>query len=68
MVTVTCISMVLSDRRISMVREKSVKVRLTDQEDDFLNKEAKKLGVNRSEVVRRLIQREMERIELNVDK
>ncbi|MGU8853397.1 ribbon-helix-helix protein, CopG family [Clostridium perfringens] len=51
-----------------MVREKSVKVRLTDQEDDFLNKEAKKLGVNRSEVVRRLIQREMERIELNVDK
>ncbi|EPB8191230.1 ribbon-helix-helix protein, CopG family [Clostridium perfringens] len=46
-----------------MAREKSVKVRLTDQENDFINKEVQRLGINRSEVVRRLIQREMEKLE-----
>lgn len=51
-----------------MVREKSVKVRLTDQEDLFLNKSSERLGINRSEFVRRLIQREMEKKELNIDK
>ena len=48
-----------------MAREKSIKVRLTDQEDLFLNKTAKRLGNNRSEFVRRLIQREMEKLEEN---
>ncbi|ELC8390961.1 ribbon-helix-helix protein, CopG family [Clostridium perfringens] len=51
-----------------MAREKSVKVRLTDKEDAFINQEVQRLGVNRSEVVRRLIQREMEKKELNIDK
>ncbi|MDV5116215.1 hypothetical protein R2Q93_15505 [Clostridium perfringens] len=44
-----------------MAREKSVKVRLTDKEDLFIKQEAERLCINRSEVVRRLIQREMEK-------
>ena len=51
-----------------MAREKSVKVRLTDQEDAFINQESGRLGINRSEFVRRLMQREMEKKELNIDK
>ena len=66
--TVIYTLMGLSVRRIYMVREKSVKVRLTEQEDLFLNKSSERLGINRSEFVRRLIQREMEKKELNIDK
>ncbi|MDM0699544.1 hypothetical protein VBG99_15595 [Clostridium perfringens] len=43
-----------------MPREKSVKVRLTDKEDLFLNKECERLGITRSEYVRRLIIYKME--------
>lgn len=46
-----------------MAREKSVKIRLTELEDDFLNKEAEKLGITRSEYMRRLLNKEMEKKE-----
>ncbi|HHD2604311.1 TPA: hypothetical protein ACOTGY_002894 [Clostridium perfringens] len=46
-----------------MAREKSVKVRLTEKEDLFIRQTSERLGINRSEVVRRLIQREMEKLE-----
>lgn len=45
---------------VLMAREKSVKVRLTDKEDLFLNKECERLGITRSEYVRRLIIYKME--------
>ena len=43
-----------------MAREKSVKVRLTEKEYLFIKQEAERLGVSRSEIVRRLIYKEME--------
>lgn len=43
-----------------MAREKSIKVRLTETEDKFLTDRAEELKINRSEYVRRLIQKSME--------
>lgn len=42
-----------------MAREKSIKVRLSEQEDKFLTSHAEKLGLNRSEYIRLLLLNEM---------
>lgn len=44
-----------------MARDKSVKVRLTEQEDAFLNKESEKLNITRSEYMRKLLSKEMDK-------
>lgn len=46
-----------------MAREKSVKVRLSDTEDKFLNSQADRLGLNRSEYMRMLLLNQMAREE-----
>lgn len=48
-----------TERWISMAREKSVKVRLSDTEDKFLNSQADRLGLNRSEYMRMLLLNQM---------
>lgn len=42
-----------------MSRDKSVKVRLNELEDKFLNEQAEKLSITRSEYVRKLINKEI---------
>lgn len=44
-----------------MAREKSIKVRLTELEDKFLNEEAQKLDISKSEYIRKLLNKEMEK-------
>ena len=46
-----------------MARDKSVKVRLTDIEDKFLSEQAEKLAISRSEYIRRLLNKEMDKHE-----
>ena len=46
-----------------MARNKSVKVRLSEQEDKFLTSSAEKLGLNRSEYMRMLLLNQMSRME-----
>ena len=48
-----------------MARDKSVKVRLTDNEDKFLSEQAEKLAITKSEYMRRLLNKEMEKQEEN---
>lgn len=52
-----------TERWISMARDKSVKIRLSDTEDKFLNSQADKLGLNRSEYMRMLLLSQMARME-----
>lgn len=44
-----------------MTREKSVKVRLTELEDNFLNEQSEKFSITRSEYMRRLLHKEIEK-------
>lgn len=44
-----------------MAREKSVKIRLTELEEKFINQEAERLGISKSEFIRRLLTREIEK-------
>lgn len=46
-----------------MSRDKSVKVRLTESEDKFLSEQAEKLAISRSEYIRRLLNKEMDKQE-----
>ena len=46
-----------------MARDKSVKIRLTDLEDKFLTEQAEKLAISRSEYIRRLLNKEMDKQE-----
>ena len=46
-----------------MARDKSVKIRLTEIEDKFLNEQAEKLAISRSEYVRRLLNKEIDKLE-----
>lgn len=46
-----------------MARDKSVKIRLSDMEDKFLNSQAQRLGLNRSEYMRMLLLNQMARME-----
>lgn len=46
-----------------MARDKSVKIRLTEIEDKFLTEQAEKLAISRSEYVRRLLNKEMDKHE-----
>lgn len=46
-----------------MARDKSVKIRLSEQEDKFLDSRAKELGLNRSEYMRMLLLNQMAREE-----
>ena len=48
-----------------MAREKSVKIRLTELEDKFLIEQAQKLGISKSEYLRRLINKDMEKCEIS---
>lgn len=42
-----------------MARDKSVKIRLSDAEDKFLNSQADRLGLNKSEYMRMLLLNQM---------
>ena len=44
-----------------MAREKSVKIRLTVKEDQFLSEQAEKLEITKSEYMRRLLIKEQEK-------
>lgn len=44
-----------------MARDKSVKIRLTAKEYEFLNEQAEKLEITRSEFIRRLLIKEQEK-------
>lgn len=46
-----------------MARDKSVKVRLTDIEDKFLSEQAEKLAITRSEYMRKLLNKEIDKSE-----
>lgn len=46
-----------------MARTESVKIRLTENENQFLEQQAGKLDISRSEYMRRLLIREMEKEE-----
>ena len=46
-----------------MAREKSIKIRLSEIEDEFINRESAKLGLNRSEYIRLLLLNAMSRKE-----
>ncbi|MBX9136682.1 MULTISPECIES: hypothetical protein [unclassified Clostridium] len=48
-----------------MARDKSIKVRLTDNEDRFLTEQTEKLAISRSEYVRRLLNKEIDKLEAN---